>query len=51
MKTLPWHREHAKVHHNNSDCVLGNRIEKESRKKGTGGLPLCERCKQLNKHW
>lgn len=36
------------VHHNNSACTERNNIERENIRQGTGGLPLCNRCKELN---
>lgn len=35
------------IHHDNDQCPDGNRTPKEYRVAGTGGLPLCERCKTL----
>ena len=32
------------VYHTYSDCTLGNNIEKENRKQGTGGGKLCSQC-------
>lgn len=37
----------TKVHHDNSSCTEGNNIEKENRKAGTGGHPLCDHCAKL----
>ena len=37
----------TKKHHNNNRCTEGNNIERHNRVSGTGGLPLCDRCKQL----
>ena len=36
------------VYHNNSKCTERNNIEPENVAQGTGGLPLCKRCKSLN---
>jgi len=36
------------VHHNNDECELGNNIEPENRRSGTGGHPLCSRCEELS---
>jgi len=36
------------VHHNNSACTLGDNIESYNRVSGTGGLPLCHECTNLN---
>lgn len=40
----PW----AKVHHNNPNCTERNNVERRNIESGTGGLPLCEHCKDLN---
>lgn len=36
------------VHHDNSACTEGDNIESYNRVPGTGGLPLCHHCKQLD---
>lgn len=41
-------KESSKVHHNNSKCTEGNNIERENKRDGTGGKPLCDHCKRLN---
>ena len=46
-----WHskkRNVANVYHNNTRCEAGNRIETQQVQQGTGGRPLCRRCKSLN---
>jgi hypothetical protein len=35
------------VHHNDNKCTEGNNIETANKKSGTGGLPLCNHCKNL----
>ncbi len=45
---VPWYSTKAKVHHNNSNCNTGDNIEKENISSGTGGKPLCQKCKGLN---
>ena len=35
-------------YHNNNRCKERNNIEPENVRSGTGGLPLCEHCHQLN---
>jgi len=49
-KVPPFHSTHpaARVHHNNDKCVDGNNIEARYLKQGTGGHPLCNRCKDLS---
>jgi hypothetical protein len=43
-KTDPFHSDKRNVHHNNTNCTEGNNIEKENRRSGTGGKPLCKNC-------
>ncbi len=43
----PWHSIKQSVHHNNTDCTEGNNIERENRREGTGGKPLCDHCQRL----
>ena len=46
-----WHskkRNVANVYHNNTKCEAGSRIEPQQVEQGTGGRPLCRRCKLLN---
>jgi len=38
----------ADVYHNNDKCTKGNNIESYNLVSGTGGLPLCEECKNKN---
>ena len=46
-KTNPWHSVRQSVHHNNTSCNTGNNIERENRREGTGGKPLCHECAGL----
>ena len=48
-KVVPFHSKlpDTEVHHNNDKCTEGNNIERENRKSGTGGLPLCSHCARL----
>lgn len=48
-KVSPFHssKTGTAVHHNDNKCTEGNNIETANRKAGTGGLPLCARCKTL----
>ena len=46
-KTAAWHSLMANVHHNNTNCNIGGRIERENRRPGTGGKPLCSACVTL----
>lgn len=45
--TSPWHSVLRTVHHNNTNCNTGNNIERENRRSGTGGKPLCSECAGL----
>lgn len=47
MKTSPWHSVKQYVYHNETACPEGNNIERENRRNGTGGKPLCNRCRNL----
>jgi hypothetical protein len=47
MKTTPFHSILMHVHHNNTSCTEGNNIEKQYRRDGTGGKPLCQHCARL----
>lgn len=44
-----WHSIKQTVHHNNSECNTGNNIERENRRSGTGGKPLCAECAALSR--
>lgn len=52
MKASPWHSERHGVkgncYHDDTRCTEGNNIEKQYRKPGTGGLPKCKHCKELD---
>lgn len=49
-KVPPFHSKlpGTEVYHNNNKCTEGNNIESYNRVSGTGGLRLCEGCKDLN---
>jgi hypothetical protein len=47
-KKSPWHSIKQTVHHDNTECNTGNNIERENRREGTGGKPLCKECADLN---
>lgn len=47
-RTSAWHSIKQTVHHNNTKCTEGNNIERENRREGTGGKPLCNHCARLN---
>ena len=49
-KRGPWYstRPVATKHHDNSLCIEGNNIEDRNLARGTGKLPLCRRCAELN---
>ena len=44
----PWHAAGSGVHHSNTSCKIGGSIERERRRPGTGGKPLCNECVTLN---
>jgi hypothetical protein len=46
-KVAAFHSIKQSVHHNNSKCTEGNNIEKENKREGTGGKPLCKHCADL----
>jgi hypothetical protein len=46
-KVAAFHSIKQSVHHNNSSCTEGNNIEKENRREGAGGKPLCSHCARL----
>ena len=47
-KVAPFNSVLQPVHHNNSACTEGNNIERQYRREGTGGKPLCKHCQRLN---
>ena len=42
-----WHAAAGSVYHDQPGCSLGNNIEPENRRPGTGGRPLCRECAKL----
>ena len=48
-KVSPFHSAKAgtAVYHNDNVCTEGNNIESYNRRNGTGGHPLCSRCRNL----
>ncbi len=46
-KVAPYHSLGGTRHHVYSDCSLGNNIERDKRKRGTGGKPMCSRCRDI----
>lgn len=47
----PWHSvkpNDPRVYHNNTNCNTGNNIERENRRSGTDGRPLCAECARLS---
>jgi hypothetical protein len=48
-KTSAWHSVKQPHHHDNTKCTEGNNVEKENRREGTGGKPLCVHCAQLDR--
>jgi hypothetical protein len=51
MKALPWHSRLPLapfVHHDETECEVGNNIEPENVVKGTGNRPKCKRCREIS---
>lgn len=42
----PWHFKKENVHHTNTECLSGSKLQRPF--VGTGGKPLCSHCAQLN---
>jgi len=49
MTVSPFHSKRVGTdkHHDNNGCTEGNNIESYNRVDGTGGHPLCKRCREL----
>ena len=47
-RVIPWHSINQSIHHNNNNCNTGNNIERENRREGDGGKPLCKECAGLS---
>jgi hypothetical protein len=47
-RTQPWYSMLQNVHHDNTHCPEGKKIEKKHRCQGTGGRPLCQCCAKLD---
>lgn len=45
----PWTSARQPVHHNNTECAVGNSIPAEDYRSGTEGKPLCNECDGLNR--
>ena len=43
----PYHSVDSDVYHIYSDCTVGNNIERDKKKQGTGGKRLCAVCKEI----
>lgn len=43
----PYHSVDSDVYHINSDCTVGNNIERDKKRQGTGGKRLCSVCKDI----
>ena len=48
-KVSPFHSKlvGTEVYHNDNKCTVGNNIESYNRVSGTGGLRLCQVCRNL----
>jgi hypothetical protein len=50
MQVTPFHSVSfvaSKVHHNQSACADGDKIETRYMRSGTAGLPLCRACAEM----
>lgn len=46
----PWHSSKGpRVHHDNVACEIGALIPREECLLGTGNMPRCERCAELDR--
>jgi len=43
----PYHSVDSDVYHIYSDCTVGNNIERDKKKSGTGNNRLCSVCKDI----
>jgi hypothetical protein len=51
MKVSPWHSKLSSdhpVHHDETQCEVGNNIEPENVVQGTGNRPKCSRCREIS---
>jgi hypothetical protein len=46
-QTSPYHSVDGDVYHIYSDCTVGNNIERDKKRTGTGGKRLCSICKDI----
>ena len=51
LRVVPFYSIHpgTNVHHNDSRCKAGNKIEKKYRRPGSGGNLLCPQCALLKR--
>jgi hypothetical protein len=49
MRKAPWHSTKESIYHENAGCNTGKSISDEDLRQGTGGKPLCQECRRLNK--
>lgn len=47
MRVTAYHSVDQDVYHVYSQCVVGNNIEKDKLRQGTGGKRLCKRCQRI----
>lgn len=45
--TSPYHSVDGHVYHVYSDCSVGDNIERDKFRWGTGGRKLCDRCRRI----
>lgn len=48
-RTTPYHSINGTVHHVYTQCTVGNNIERDKRRDGTGNLPLCSVCHDIDR--
>ena len=46
-KAMAYHSKNSSVYHKYKRCTVGNNIEKDNLKSGTGGKTLCQTCKEI----
>lgn len=47
-RVSPWHSIFSPVYHNDTACSLGQNIEPQHRREGTGEKRICPECKYLD---
>jgi hypothetical protein len=47
-QSKPWHATDDTVHHSNTSCIAGQKIDPMRRLDGQGNKPPCPECGKLN---